>query len=247
MTKTELKENITKIKQILQSESYEAGFELLRTKNDPALNEELSDLIQSTVKERYFEQDNVDEGLDLLRILCPTLTNLDLSGTDVEELDLTKFISLQKLNLSYCNELQTVKGLERLDKLTSLNCAFSSSLIDLDVYELELLPDVIGLRTKSGMHYGGNIQASEETWLEYLDEFFSDVEIGMKEQLEIIYKDNPFYAFPREFLYQRQSEIDYFLNRDIAAKMYFDEEAITKKNFQFINNSPYSLKLIGMH
>ena len=31
MTKTELKQNITKITQILQSENYEAGFELLKT------------------------------------------------------------------------------------------------------------------------------------------------------------------------------------------------------------------------
>ena len=176
MNKNELKENTAKITQILQSENYENGFELLKTINDPQLNEALADLIQSTVKERYFEQDNVDEGLDIFRILSPTLTSLDLSGSYVEELDLTKFISLQELNLSYCNELHTVKGLERLDKLTSLNCAFSSSLIDLDVYELELLPTVIGLRTKSGMHYGGNIQASEETWLEYLDEFLDDFE-----------------------------------------------------------------------
>ena len=35
MTKTELKENITKIEQILKSENYEAGFELLRTLDDP--------------------------------------------------------------------------------------------------------------------------------------------------------------------------------------------------------------------
>ena len=94
MTKTELKENIAKITQILQSENFEAGFELLRTKNDPALNEALSDLIQSTVKEKYFEPSyssdppDVDEGLDLLRILSPNITSLDLSGSYVEELDL---------------------------------------------------------------------------------------------------------------------------------------------------------------
>ena len=34
MTKTELKQNITKITQILQSENYEAGFELLKTLDD---------------------------------------------------------------------------------------------------------------------------------------------------------------------------------------------------------------------
>ena len=182
MTKTELKQNITKIEQIINSDKLEAGIELLKTLNDPELTEALADLIQSTVKEKYFEPSyssdppDVDEGLDLLRILSPNITSLDLSGSYVEELDLSKFISLQELNLSYCNELHTVKGLERLDKLTSLNCVSTSSLVDLDVYELELLPDVIGLRTKSGMHYGGNIQASEETWWDYLDEFLNDAE-----------------------------------------------------------------------
>ena len=50
MTKTELKQNITKITQILQSENYEAGFELLKTLDDPALNEALADLIQNLLQ-----------------------------------------------------------------------------------------------------------------------------------------------------------------------------------------------------
>ena len=54
MTKTELKQNITKITQILQSENYEAGFELLKTINEPELNEALANDIQKTVKEVYF-------------------------------------------------------------------------------------------------------------------------------------------------------------------------------------------------
>jgi hypothetical protein len=44
MTKTELKENITKITQILQSESYEAGFELLKTLDEPGLTAGLSEV-----------------------------------------------------------------------------------------------------------------------------------------------------------------------------------------------------------
>ena len=79
MTKTELKENITKITQILQSENCEAGFELLRTKNDPALNEALSDLIQSRVRSKYFEevsdQKEVDKGVEILTDLIPNLTH----------------------------------------------------------------------------------------------------------------------------------------------------------------------------
>ena len=49
-----MKNNIEKVKQLLQSESYEAGFELLKTINEPDVTEALTDLIQSTVKEKYF-------------------------------------------------------------------------------------------------------------------------------------------------------------------------------------------------
>ena len=39
MTKTKLKENITKIEQLLNSDSYESGIQLLITMNDQKLNE----------------------------------------------------------------------------------------------------------------------------------------------------------------------------------------------------------------
>ena len=45
MNEAELKKNITKIEQLLQSENYENGFELLKTINDPQLNEALAGLI----------------------------------------------------------------------------------------------------------------------------------------------------------------------------------------------------------
>ena len=63
---TTVQSDISKIEQILQSENCEAGFELLKTKNDPSLNEPLSNLIQSTVRSKYFEevsdQKKVDKG-----------------------------------------------------------------------------------------------------------------------------------------------------------------------------------------
>ena len=37
MTKTELKENITKINKLLRSDSYEAGIELIKTFDDPEI------------------------------------------------------------------------------------------------------------------------------------------------------------------------------------------------------------------
>jgi len=37
MTKTELKQNITKINKLLRSDSYEAGIELIKTLDDPVI------------------------------------------------------------------------------------------------------------------------------------------------------------------------------------------------------------------
>ena len=37
MTKTELKQNITKINKLLRSDSYEAGIELIKTLDDPEI------------------------------------------------------------------------------------------------------------------------------------------------------------------------------------------------------------------
>ena len=83
MTKAELKENITKIEQIINSDKLEAGIELLKTLNDPELTEALADLIQSVVRSKYFgdgrDQKEVDKGLEILTDLLPNLTSLDLS------------------------------------------------------------------------------------------------------------------------------------------------------------------------
>ena len=53
MNEAELKKNITKIEQLLQSENYEAGFELLTTINDPELTVGMLGAIGITCKERY--------------------------------------------------------------------------------------------------------------------------------------------------------------------------------------------------
>ena len=55
MNEAELKQNITKIEQLLQSENYEAGFELLKTINEPELTAGTLDAIGTILKERYFK------------------------------------------------------------------------------------------------------------------------------------------------------------------------------------------------
>ena len=124
MTKTEMKQNITKITQILQSESYEAGFELLKTLDDPELTAGLSDVIDTTLREKYFKENALDEGLEIAGIL--QLTELDLSSLGLTTLrfkskpnPLNNLIHLKKLNLRflliYCllTERGELEGLQR--------------------------------------------------------------------------------------------------------------------------------------
>ena len=64
MTKTELKENTAKITQILQSENFEAGFELLRTINSHELTKNLSKIITNVLEQKYFFKNDFEEGLN---------------------------------------------------------------------------------------------------------------------------------------------------------------------------------------
>ena len=103
MTKTEVKENTAKITQILQSESYEAGFELLKTLDDPELTSGLSDVSSTTLRKKYFKETALEEGLEIAGIL--QLTELDLSSLGLTTLrfkskpnPLNNLIHLKKLN-----------------------------------------------------------------------------------------------------------------------------------------------------
>ena len=156
MKKSELKENITKIEQVINSDNYEAGFQLLITINDSSLNAAMDDLIHTTLRKKYFGEDRSKEGLDMLSILFPKLTNLNLyrceslkdiqvlsEFTDLTSLSLTcyeiqnidsigKCKHLLNLSLSCCYALQNLKGLTTLSKLTSLDLSWCKSLLDVD-------------------------------------------------------------------------------------------------------------------
>jgi hypothetical protein len=172
MTKSELKQNITKIEQLLQSENYEAGFELLKTINELELNETLADLIQNKVEERYFQENSVqkeiDKGLEILEVLLPNLTSLDLKNSYLEKLDISKFTNLSSLDLEDCYSIETLDGLDKLKHLTDLNLINTPRLIDLDVKKLKYLPNVVGLRDELGL-ITENI--SLDYWFDTLDEF----------------------------------------------------------------------------
>jgi len=150
-----LKKNITKITQILQSENCEAGFELLKTLNQPKLNEALADSIKSFIYKNYFEgkssQNLVDEGLSILHRLLPKITTFSMIDCYMESLDISNFSELESLDLSGCDGLKEIIGIEKLEKLVDLNLSYTPSLKYLDVNELKKLKKVKGLRNKYGM------------------------------------------------------------------------------------------------
>ena len=91
MTKTKLKENITKIGQLLNSNSYEAGFELLITLNDIELTKALNDEIIIALEKELTNKEMDDvlrlaSSLNLLNVFLKYLVKI--SSVDSKEIKL---------------------------------------------------------------------------------------------------------------------------------------------------------------
>jgi hypothetical protein len=54
MTKTEQKENITKINKLLRSDSYEAGIELIKTLDDPEISKGTARTLSTIIKRKLY-------------------------------------------------------------------------------------------------------------------------------------------------------------------------------------------------
>lgn len=149
-----LNENISKFEQLLKSDTPEAGFELLKSLNEPELNQAVSELIKNAVNNKYFEgkseQKIVNEGLAILNQLLPKITTLSMIGCFMESLDISYFSELESLDLSGCDCLKEIKGLNGLSKLNNLDLSYTSSL-ELDTNDYSHIIDIKGLRNKYGM------------------------------------------------------------------------------------------------
>ena len=126
MAEKELKKNINKIKDLLQSNNYESGFELLKTLNEPKLNENLADLILSKVENEYLpsfgKSSNAEEGFNILYLLLPDLVKLEVKSCALQNIDfISKLTGLTNLNISSCKALQNIDGLANLINLRSLD------------------------------------------------------------------------------------------------------------------------------
>jgi Leucine-rich repeat (LRR) protein len=133
MNESELKQNITKIEQLLQSENYEAGFELLKTINETELTEAMVALIKRTVNQKYFEEGK-EEGFEILSTLLPNLTSLAMSSCD--ELKnvhgLANLTNLTNLRLISCRFLSLPDGLANCTNLTDLSLENCTHIKDVD-------------------------------------------------------------------------------------------------------------------
>jgi hypothetical protein len=80
----------------------------------------------------------------------------------------------------------------------------------------------------------------------YLDDFFEEVDEDLSIQTNILYRDNPFYKFPKEYLYERQNQIIKRLNQDLTIIANIDENNNAIYHIQFKNNSVFPIELINI-
>ena len=91
------------------------------------------------------------------------------------------------------------------------------------------------------------IELSKVSDKEYLDIFFEDISNGFIEQQNIIFKDSPFYKFPKEYMYQRQSQIKRWLNKDLKliATQNIENKNITE--ISITNNSIFPIAILKIN
>ena len=80
----------------------------------------------------------------------------------------------------------------------------------------------------------------------YLDDFFEEVDEDLSIQTNILYRDNPFYKFPKEYLYERQTQIIKRLNQDLTIIANIDENNNAIYHIKFKNNSAFPIELINI-
>ena len=121
MKNKKLKENINKIKDLFQSNNYEAGFELLKTLNEPKLNENLADLILSKVENEYLpsfgKSSNAEEGFNILYLLIPDVVKLEVkSCATVKENKKHPSSAMGRVNLAWNKKRRDYYEQKRLIK-----------------------------------------------------------------------------------------------------------------------------------
>ncbi|MDC0197991.1 CotH kinase family protein, partial [Candidatus Thioglobus sp.] len=79
---------------------------------------------------------------------------------------------------------------------------------------------------------------------QYLDEFFEEIDEDLSQQINIIYREDPFYKFPKEYLYERQGQIKAWLNKDLMIVANVNEDNDSLLSVRVKNDSPFPIELI---
>ena len=88
------------------------------------------------------------------------------------------------------------------------------------------------------------IKLSKLSNKQYLDEFFLEIDENLNQQTNIIYREDPFYKFPKEYLYERQKQIKAWLNKDLMIVANVNEDNDSLYNLKVKNDSPFPIELI---
>ncbi len=158
---TKVQSDKSKIEQLLQSENYEAGFELLKTINNEDLTEALTELIKNTVREKYFDEYNFEDGFKVLRNLFPNLTCIEWECIGVGMCIFTETLddlgSMEtELRLTYRYEwiydfgYEIPEELPLLPNITSLDlssCESIQNVDGIDPFRMTEIPNLTNLGT----------------------------------------------------------------------------------------------------
>jgi len=82
---------------------------------------------------------------------------------------------------------------------------------------------------------------------EYLDEFFHEIDKEFNLQMSIIYREDPFYKFPKEYLYERQKQIRKWLNKDLDIVVNVNFDDTDTFNITARNNSLFPIRLVRIY
>tara|TARA_Y100000996_G_scaffold410740_1_gene393630 strand:+ start:2023 stop:4398 length:2376 start_codon:yes stop_codon:yes gene_type:complete len=77
----------------------------------------------------------------------------------------------------------------------------------------------------------------------YLDKFFYEIHDDMNAQLKILYREYPFYKFPKEYMYVRQQQIKKKLEQDLKIIANVNSDFNNFLSLKFKNNSVFPVKI----
>ncbi len=228
----ELKDNIEKIKQLLESSNSPSGIELLKTIKNQKLIESLSEKIIPAIFDNFFNQDckpnDINNGNKLLEEfnLIESVKSITIrNNPHIESLDLEKFINIESIYINDCEKLTVIKGLDSLQNLFELDLS-NNSLLVVDKNEIENIESVYGATIHDGKWTKLFVKQNDLYWIwdeiSEWDDFFA---FDCLEDLENSLGDISLVTIPEVSKYG-------LYNRQYQAMWSYDSKGVYKKYFE---------------